>query len=105
MTKILSTSTGLASKALKPTVHTPPECQADPPLGRNNCSQGCPERSGGRRNIEVDFFGGEPLMAMDTVKATVEYARSLEQKHNKNFRFTIKSPVEAKQYWQRRLQS
>lgn len=47
------------------------------------------ERSGGRRNIEVDFFGGEPLMAMDTVKATVEYARSLEQKHNKNFRFTI----------------
>ena len=47
------------------------------------------ERSGSRRNIEVDFFGGEPLMAMDTVKATVEYARSLEQKHNKNFRFTI----------------
>ena len=47
------------------------------------------ERSGSRRNIEVDFFGGEPLMAMDTVKATVEYARSLEKKHNKNFRFTI----------------
>ena len=47
------------------------------------------ERSGSRRNIEVDFFGGEPLMAIDTVKATVEYARSLEQKHNKNFRFTI----------------
>ncbi len=46
-------------------------------------------RSGARRNIEVDFFGGEPLMAMDTVKATVEYARSLEQEHNKNFRFTI----------------
>ena len=37
----------------------------------------------------VDFFGGEPLMAMDTVKATVEYARSLEKEHNKNFRFTI----------------
>ena len=37
------------------------------------------ERSGNRRNIEVDFFGGEPLMAMDTVKATVEYARSLEK--------------------------
>ena len=47
------------------------------------------ERSGGRRNIEIDFFGGEPLMAMDTVKATVEYARSLEKEHNKNFRFTI----------------
>ncbi len=47
------------------------------------------ERSGGRRNIEVDFFGGEPLMAMDTVKATVEYARSIEKEHNKNFRFTI----------------
>lgn len=46
-------------------------------------------RSGKRRNIEVDFFGGEPLMAMDTVKATVEYARSLEKEHNKNFRFTI----------------
>ncbi len=46
-------------------------------------------RSGQRRNIEVDFFGGEPLMAMDTVKATVEYARSLEKEHNKNFRFTI----------------
>lgn len=46
-------------------------------------------RSGKRRNIEVDFFGGEPLMAMDTVKATVGYARSLEKEHNKNFRFTI----------------
>ena len=47
------------------------------------------ERSGARRNIEIDFFGGEPLMAMDTVKATVEYARSLEKEHSKNFRFTI----------------
>ena len=47
------------------------------------------QRSGNRRNIEVDFFGGEPLMAMDTVKATVEYARSLEKEHNKSFRFTI----------------
>ena len=35
-------------------------------------------KSGKRRNIEVDFFGGEPLMALDTVKQTVEYARSLE---------------------------
>ena len=47
------------------------------------------ERSGKRRNIEIDFFGGEPLMAMDTVRRTVEYARSLEEKHDKCFRFTI----------------
>ena len=47
------------------------------------------EKSGKRRNIEVDFFGGEPLMAMDTVKRTVEYARSLAKEHNKCFRFTI----------------
>lgn len=46
-------------------------------------------RSGNRRNIEVDFFGGEPLMAMDTVKATVAYARSIEEKAGKQFRFTI----------------
>ncbi len=47
------------------------------------------EKSGARRNLEVDFFGGEPLMAMDTVKKTVEYARSIEKAHDKNFRFTI----------------
>ena len=47
------------------------------------------ERSGKRRNIEVDFFGGEPLMAFDTVKRTVEYARSIEKERGKNFRFTI----------------
>ena len=47
------------------------------------------EKSGKRRNLEVDFFGGEPLMAMDTVRRTVEYARSIEAAHNKNFRFTI----------------
>ena len=46
-------------------------------------------RSGKRRNIEVDFFGGEPLMAMDTVKATVEYARSIEKQAGKCFRFTL----------------
>ena len=46
-------------------------------------------KSGKRRNIEVDFFGGEPLMAMDTVKETVAYARSLEKEHDKVFRFTI----------------
>lgn len=47
------------------------------------------EKSGTRRNIEVDFFGGEPLMAMDTVKKCVEYARSIEDEKGKNFRFTI----------------
>lgn len=45
--------------------------------------------SGKRRNIEVDFFGGEPLMAFDVVMQTVTYARELEEKHNKRFRFTI----------------
>ncbi|MBR1780455.1 MAG: thioether cross-link-forming SCIFF peptide maturase [Oscillospiraceae bacterium] len=47
------------------------------------------QRSGIRRNIEVDFFGGEPLMAMDTVKETVKYARSIEEEKGKRFRFTI----------------
>lgn len=47
------------------------------------------ERSGKRRNIEVDFFGGEPLMAWDTVKQTIDYARSIEEEHGKKFRFTI----------------
>lgn len=47
------------------------------------------EKSGTRKNIEIDFFGGEPLMGFDTVKKTVEYARSVEKDHNKNFRFTL----------------
>ena len=46
-------------------------------------------KSAGRQNIEVDFFGGEPLMAMETVKQTVDYARSIEKQYNKHFRFTI----------------
>ncbi len=45
--------------------------------------------SGPRRNLEVDFFGGEPLMNFDVVKQTVEYARSIEKNAGKNFRFTI----------------
>ena len=45
--------------------------------------------SKGRHNLEVDFFGGEPLMNFDVVKRIVEYARGLEKQHNKNFRFTI----------------
>ncbi|MBO5870221.1 MAG: thioether cross-link-forming SCIFF peptide maturase [Clostridia bacterium] len=47
------------------------------------------ENSGSRRNLEVDFFGGEPLMNFDVVKQLVAYARSIEKEHNKNFRFTL----------------
>ena len=47
------------------------------------------ENSGNRKNLEVDFFGGEPLMNFDVVKKLVEYARSIEKEHNKNFRFTL----------------
>lgn len=47
------------------------------------------ENSANRENIELDFFGGEPLMAWDTVVETVKYARSIEKAHGKNFRFTI----------------
>ncbi len=45
--------------------------------------------SGTRRNLEVDFFGGEPLMNFDVVKQMVEYARSIENEKGKNFRFTL----------------
>ena len=45
--------------------------------------------SGTRRNLEVDFFGGEPLMNWDVVKQLVAYAREIEGKYNKNFRFTL----------------
>lgn len=45
--------------------------------------------SGARHNLEVDFFGGEPLMNWDVVKQIVAYAREEEKKHNKNFRFTL----------------
>ncbi|EPR13957.1 thioether cross-link-forming SCIFF peptide maturase [Ruminiclostridium papyrosolvens] len=47
------------------------------------------EKSAGRRNLEVDFFGGEPLMNFDVVKGIVEYARIREKESGKNFRFTI----------------
>ena len=47
------------------------------------------ENSGTRRNLEVDFFGGEPLMNWDVVKQLVAYARSIEKQYNKNFRFTL----------------
>lgn len=45
--------------------------------------------SGNRRNLEVDFFGGEPLMNWEVVKELVKYGRSQEEPHNKKFRFTL----------------
>ncbi|MBR2572127.1 MAG: thioether cross-link-forming SCIFF peptide maturase [Clostridia bacterium] len=45
--------------------------------------------SGARRNLEVDFFGGEPLVNWETVKRLVAYARSREKEANKRFRFTL----------------
>ena len=45
--------------------------------------------SGNRRNLEVDFFGGEPLMNWDVVKRLVQYGREQEKLHDKNFRFTL----------------
>ena len=45
--------------------------------------------SGNRRNLEVDFFGGEPLMNWQVVKDLVAYGREQEKLHDKNFRFTL----------------
>lgn len=47
------------------------------------------ENSGSRRNLEVDFFGGEPLMNWKAVQEIVEYGRGLEKEHDKKFRFTL----------------
>ena len=47
------------------------------------------QNSGNRHNLEVDFFGGEPLMNFEVVKKLVEYARKQEKIYNKNFRFTL----------------
>lgn len=47
------------------------------------------DRSGTRHNLEVDFFGGEPLMNFDVVKRLVAYARSVEKERGKHFRFTL----------------
>ncbi len=47
------------------------------------------ENSGNHVNLEVDFFGGEPLMNFDVVKELVAYARSIEKEKGKNFRFTL----------------
>ncbi|MGN1329236.1 MAG: thioether cross-link-forming SCIFF peptide maturase [Eubacterium sp.] len=47
------------------------------------------EQSGTRKNLEVDFFGGEPLLNWEVCKELVRYGRSQEKKFNKNFRFTL----------------
>lgn len=47
------------------------------------------KESGNRRNLEIDFFGGEPLLNFDVVKNLVEYGKSKEKEYNKNFRFTL----------------
>ncbi|MBO5564683.1 MAG: thioether cross-link-forming SCIFF peptide maturase [Lachnospiraceae bacterium] len=47
------------------------------------------EHSGFRKNLEVDFFGGEPLVNFEVCKEIVAYARSIEKEKNKNFRFTL----------------
>ena len=47
------------------------------------------ENSGNRRNLEVDFFGGEPLLNFEVVKGIVAYGRELEKKYKKKFRFTL----------------
>lgn len=47
------------------------------------------EKSGNRENLELDFFGGEPLMNFDVVKEIVKYAREREKEYGKNFRFTV----------------
>ena len=47
------------------------------------------KRSGPRRNIEIDLFGGEPTMIMDTIKEIIKFARENEAKWNKNIRFTM----------------
>lgn len=47
------------------------------------------ENSGSRKNIEIDYFGGEPLMNFGVVKEITEYAKEQGKKHGKNFRFTI----------------
>lgn len=47
------------------------------------------ENSPGRKNLEVDFFGGEPLLNWQVIKKLVDYGRSLEKSTGKNFRFTL----------------
>lgn len=66
--------------------------------------------SGNRRNLEIDFFGGEPLMNFGAVKEIIDYAVGLQDKHNKNFRFTLTTNAvllndEIKDYVNRNIQN
>ena len=54
------------------------------------------QNSGSRVNLEVDFFGGEPLMNWQVVKDLVAYARSQEAAHHKNFRFTLTTNLDGR---------
>ena len=56
------------------------------------------EKYGGRTNLEMDYFGGEPLMNWDVVKQLVEYARSVEKERGKNFCFTLTTNGRGFQY-------
>ena len=56
------------------------------------------EKYGGRTNLEMDFFGGEPLMNWDVVKQLAEYARSVEKERGKNFCFTLTTNGRGFQY-------
>lgn len=47
------------------------------------------EQSGHHRNLDIDFFGGEPMLNWDLVKKTVEYAESIQDRYSKVFRFTF----------------
>ncbi|AKA71987.1 thioether cross-link-forming SCIFF peptide maturase [Clostridium scatologenes] len=47
------------------------------------------KKSGPRKNIEVDWFGGEPLMALNVIKEVMEYTKEQKKVHNKNIRFTM----------------
>ncbi|WP_143824699.1 thioether cross-link-forming SCIFF peptide maturase [Natranaerobius trueperi] len=47
------------------------------------------DQSGARKNLEIDFFGGEPLLNFSVIKETVEYARKQAEKYNKSFKFTL----------------
>ena len=59
--------------------------------------------SGSRRNLEVDFFGGEPLMNWQVVKDLVAYARTQEEPHGKHFRFTLTTNWDAHRRGRHRL--
>ena len=51
------------------------------------------ENSGNLRNVEIDFFGGEPLLAMETVKEVVSYAKTLEKEYRKRFNLQSLMPL------------